>query len=92
MPPNPPSNSRLPRLAVWSGYGTARAKTGILFIQCKVQANEKQGHPMDLFLKISALQANFCWLEDLEEIICSGKESFAGKNKDNCWCLRGIDV
>ena len=23
MPPNPPSNSRLPRLAVWSGYGTA---------------------------------------------------------------------
>ena len=24
MPPNPPSNSRLPRLAVWSGYGTAR--------------------------------------------------------------------
>ena len=22
MPPNPPSNSRLPRLAVWSGYGT----------------------------------------------------------------------
>ena len=23
MPPNPPSNSRLPRLVVWSGYGTA---------------------------------------------------------------------
>ena len=23
MPPNPPTNSRLPRLAVWSGYGTA---------------------------------------------------------------------
>ena len=22
MPPNPASNSRLPRLAVWSGYGT----------------------------------------------------------------------
>lgn len=22
MPPNPPSNSRLPQLAVWSGYGT----------------------------------------------------------------------
>ena len=47
---------------------------------------------MDLFLKISTLQANFCRLEDLEEIICSGTESFAGKNKDNCWCLRGIDV
>ena len=25
MPPNPPSNSRLPRLAVLSGYGTATA-------------------------------------------------------------------
>ena len=34
---------------------------------------------MDLFLKISVLRANFCWLEDLEEIICSGTESFAGK-------------
>ena len=26
MPPNPPSNSRLPQLAVWSGYGTANEK------------------------------------------------------------------
>ena len=26
MPPNPPSNSRLPRLAVWSGYGTDQVK------------------------------------------------------------------
>ena len=34
---------------------------------------------MDMFLKKSVLQANFCWLEDLEEIICSGTESFAGK-------------
>ena len=25
MPPNPPSNSRLPRLTVWSGYGTGYA-------------------------------------------------------------------
>lgn len=25
MPLNPPSNSRLPRLAVWSGYGTGDA-------------------------------------------------------------------
>ena len=24
-----------------------------------------QGHPVDLFLKISVLQANFCWLGDL---------------------------
>ena len=29
-----------------------------------------QGHPMDLLLKISVLQANFCWLGDVEEIIC----------------------
>ena len=26
-----------------------------------------QGHPMDLFLKISVLQANFCWLGDLKK-------------------------
>ena len=26
-----------------------------------------QGHPMNLFLKIFVLQANFCWLEDLEK-------------------------
>ena len=24
---------------------------------------------MDLFLKISVLQANFCWVEDLEKIM-----------------------
>ena len=32
-------------------YPPPRAKTDILFIQCKVHVNEKQGHPMDLFLK-----------------------------------------
>ena len=26
-----------------------------------------QGYPMDLFLKISVLQANFCWLGDLRK-------------------------
>ena len=26
-----------------------------------------QGHPMDLFLKISVLLANFCWLGDVEK-------------------------
>ena len=25
----------------------------------------RQRHPVDLFLKISVLQANFCWLGDL---------------------------
>ena len=38
-----------------------------------------QGHPMDPFLKVSVLQANFCWLGDLERVICPGKESVAGK-------------
>ena len=38
-----------------------------------------QGHPMDLFLKICVLQANFCWLGDLEKIVCLWKESVAGK-------------
>ena len=38
-----------------------------------------QGHPMDLFLKITVLQANSCWLEDLDKIICPFKESVAGK-------------
>ena len=38
-----------------------------------------QGHPMDLSLEISVLQANFCWLRDFEEVICPWKESVAGK-------------
>ena len=33
-----------------------------------------QGHPMDLFLIISVLQAIFCWLGDLEKIICLGRK------------------
>ena len=43
-----------------------------------------QGHPMDLFLKISVLQANFCWLGDLEKI-CPWK-------LENCGRLRLFDV
>ena len=38
-----------------------------------------QGHTMDLLLKISVLQANYCCLGDLGEIICPWKESVAGK-------------
>ena len=34
---------------------------------------------MDLFLKIFVLQATFCWLGDLEEIICPRKENLARK-------------
>ena len=38
-----------------------------------------QGHPMDLFLKISVLQAHFCWLGDVEEIIVPGRKVLLGK-------------
>ena len=38
-----------------------------------------QGHPMDLFLKISVLQAHFCWLGDVEEIIVLGRKVLLGK-------------
>ena len=38
----------------------------------------KQGHPMDLLLKLSVLQANFCLLGDLQQTICPRKESVAG--------------
>ena len=38
-----------------------------------------QGHPMDLFLKISVLHANFCWLGDVEEIIVLGRKVLLGK-------------
>ena len=41
----------------------------------------QQGHPMDLLLKISFLQANFCWLGDLGEIICPWKEVLLGKSQ-----------
>ena len=35
----------------------------------------RQGHPMDLFHKISVLLAIFCWLGDVEVMICPWKES-----------------
>ena len=34
---------------------------------------------MNLFLKISVLQRNFCWLGDVEEMICPWKENVASK-------------
>ena len=39
----------------------------------------RQGHPMDLFLKISVLQVIFCLLGDLGKLICPWMESVAGK-------------
>ena len=50
-----------------------------------------QGHPMDLFLKISVLHANFCCLGDVEEIIVLGRKVLLGK-KDNSGCQRGFEV
>ena len=38
-----------------------------------------QGHPMDLFLKISVLYANFCRLGDVEEIIVLRRKVLLGK-------------
>ena len=44
-----------------------------------IMFNLAQGHPMDLFLKISVLHANFCWLGDVEEIIVLGRKVLLGK-------------
>ena len=43
------------------------------------KASITQGHPMDLFLKISVLQAHFCWLGDAEEIVVFGRKVLLGK-------------
>ena len=45
-------------------------------------------HPMNLFLKIFVLQANFYWLGDLEKK-CVSLEGMLLGNKG---CLRGFDV
>ena len=42
-------------------------------------AGDVQGHPMDLFLKISVLQAHFCWLGDVKGIIVLGRKVLLGK-------------
>ena len=39
----------------------------------------RQGQPMNLFLKISILQARFYWLGDVEEMICPWKENVDGR-------------
>lgn len=43
---------------------------------------------MDLLHKMSVRKANFCWLGDLEKMICPWKESVPGKI-DNSGCLLG---
>ena len=49
--------------------------------KCSYHQNETrtQGHPMDLFLKISVLQAHSCWLGDAKEIIVLGRKVLLGK-------------
>ena len=49
---------------------------------------QEQRHPMDLLHKMSVRKANFCWLGDLEKMICPWKESVPGKI-DNSECLLG---
>ena len=49
-----------------------------LFIY-EINTKKKQRQPMDLFLKISVLQANVCWLGDVEKIICPWKGIVVGK-------------
>ena len=45
----------------------------------EVRPHYRQGHPVDLFLKISVLQAHFCWLGDVEKIIVLGRKVLLGK-------------
>ena len=56
-------------------------KKGIRTAQefCRLPIDRYQGHPMDLFLKISVLQAYFCWLGDVKEIIVLGRKVLLGK-------------
>ena len=49
------------------------------FVSSPPAQNSNQGHPMDLFPKISVLQAKFSWLGNLEKLICPWKESVAGQ-------------
>ena len=52
---------------------------GLMFEIVDLLMESMQGHPMDLFLKISVLQAHFCWLGDVEEIIVLGRKVLLGK-------------
>ena len=45
---------------------------------------------MDLFLKISVIQANLCWLGDLEKNM--SLERIGWREMENSGCLRGFEV
>ena len=53
-----------------------------------------QGHPLDFHCRISVLQANSYWLEDMEVMKCPWKESGIGKKKfwvsEGIWCLEWL--
>ena len=51
----------------------------MILILLALRAVYMQGHPTDLFLKISVLHANFCWLGDVEEVIVLGRKVLLGK-------------
>ena len=57
----------------WKLYKRANQEVNLIYI------SHIQGHPMDPFLKMSFVRANFRWLRDVEKIICSCNESVAGK-------------
>ena len=46
---------------------------------------------MDLFLKISVIQANLCWLGDLEKKYVLGKNVLVGNGQFSV-TLRGFEV
>ena len=59
-----------PQLVLAKSDGTPR-------LQLKVRGSQWTSSSK-LLLKIPVLQAHFCWLGDLEKIICPGKESVSG--------------
>ena len=62
-----------------SGVHAQDFPTGWFDPFCEFTGMLMQGHPMDLFLKISVLQAHFCWLGDVEEIVVFGRKVLLGK-------------
>ena len=75
---DPKGPSQVSALQMCQAYywGTECVELGI-FGSKRIFYN-RQGHPMDLFHKISVLLAVFCWLGDVEVMICPWKESVVG--------------
>jgi len=78
-------------IGIWNRHTNLR----LIAHTVPLRRHENQGHPMDLCLKISVLQAIFFWLEDLEKIICpslEGKCSWEGQCRvsEGIWCLEQL--